>query len=128
MNDENKKLNIETEIERGNESLKAAEILHEKKLYADSISRAYYAAFHYAQAILLTIGIEAKSHPGVLNRFSLHFVKSGRIDPKYARILSKAHKFREESDYSSMFVFTKEDAEQNLKEVKEFIQAVQKQL
>lgn len=124
MNQINKKVNIEIEVARGEESLKAAEVLLAQKLWYDSISRSYYAAFHFVQALLLTLGLEARSHQGLQNLFSLHFVKKGIFETKYAHILSKAQKFREESDYDSASVFTQEDALERLNEVKELIQKI----
>lgn len=124
MNRPNKKLNVEVEINRGNESLKAAETLFRNGLWCDSISRSYYAAFHFVQALLITLGIEAKSHQGMQRLFSLHFVKTGIFEPRYARILSKAQKFREESDYDPASVFTKEDAGERIEEVKDIIEKI----
>lgn len=123
MNAHNKRENIKAEVARGKECLKAADVLLAQSLYADAISRAYYAAFHFATALLLTRGIEVKSHAGLLNRFSLYFIKSRVFDAKFGRMLSKVQKYREESDYSSLFVFTQEDAEQCLGEVKTFTNA-----
>ncbi|MBI4238148.1 MAG: HEPN domain-containing protein [Deltaproteobacteria bacterium] len=123
MNVANKRENIRAEIERGRESFRAAEVLMAQSLYADAISRAYYAAFHAATALLLTRGIEAKSHAGVLNRFSLLFIKPGLFDSSYGRVLSRAQKYREESDYSAAFVFTEHDAQQCITDVQRFLRA-----
>lgn len=109
------------EWQRALESLKAAEVLVEKRLWRDSISRSYYAAFHAVQTLLLSLGLEAKSHSGAQSLFSLHFVKKGLFEPKYARILSKSQKFREESDYDPVSEFTEEDAQERLTEVKALI-------
>lgn len=125
MNTVNRRLNIAIEWEKSKEALRAAEVLLQQKLASDAISRAYYAAFHAGQAVLLTEGLEVKSHEALGRLFSLHFIKTGKFDARYSRILSKAQKYREEADYSSEFVFTQEDAEERLKEVKEFLAGVE---
>lgn len=56
-------------IQRGNDSLKSAEALIDLALILDGLSRAYYAALHYARALLLSIDIIPKSHKGALTLF-----------------------------------------------------------
>lgn len=121
MNDINKKLNISIEWEKAKEAFKEAKVLQGQKLPNGCISRAYYAAFHAGKALLLMEGLETRSHQGLGRLFSLHFVKTGKFDAKFSRILSKAQKYREEADYSSEFVFTMEDANERLKEINEFV-------
>ncbi len=41
--------------------------------YEDSVSRYYYAAFHAAQALLLSEGPKADSHKGLITLFSSFF-------------------------------------------------------
>lgn len=125
MNTANKKLNIAVEWEKSKEVFREAEVLLQQKMAAGALSRAYYAAFHAGKAVLLTEGLEVKSHQALGRLFSLHFVKTGKFDVRYSRILSKAQKYREEADYSSEFVFTQADAEERLKEVKEFLVGVE---
>lgn len=128
MNAANRRLNVKIEWEKAEEALREARVLFEKELPGGAISRAYYAAFHAGKAMLLTEGIEVRSHEALGRLFSLHFVKTKRLDVRYSRILSKAQKFREEADYSSEYTFTPKDAEERLQEVTEFLTTVKKQI
>ena len=128
MNATNKKLSVAIEWEKSKEALKEAEVLLEKKLPSGTISRAYYAAFHAGKALLMTEGLETRSHQGLGKMFSLHFVKTGKFEVTFSRILSKAQKYREEADYSSEFVFTLDDAKERLREVRELISKVESYL
>ena len=65
MTDENKRTNIAAEVARGDDSLESAEILLGAGKLADSVSRAYYAVFHYGRALLLMLGEEPKTHGGL---------------------------------------------------------------
>ena len=62
-------------IEKSHEKLKVAQKLLSGDEYEDAVSRAYYSAFHAAQAALLTEGLSASSHQGLVNLFGLHLVK-----------------------------------------------------
>jgi uncharacterized protein (UPF0332 family) len=66
------------EWNRSRESLRAAQTLTRDGLYADAISRAYYAILHAAKAALHVHDIVAESHPAVRRMFGLHLVKVGR--------------------------------------------------
>jgi len=109
MKDENIKINIQEELERAKEALKSADILFENDLIKDAVSRLYYFTLHYIKALLLTKGLEPKSHEGALKLLSLHFVKEGILEPNVAHIFSKLMKYREEADYNPSYIFTKED-------------------
>ncbi len=46
----------------------------------DAVSRAYYAAFHAAQAVLPTEGQRGETHRGLITLFGLLLVKTGKFD------------------------------------------------
>ena len=109
MKDENIRINIQEELERAKEALKSADILFENDLIKDAMSRLYYFTLHYIKALLLTKGLEPKSHEGALRLLSLHFIKEGILEPNVAHIFSKLMKYIEEADYNPSYIFTKED-------------------
>jgi hypothetical protein len=121
MNTKNKIINIQDEWERANTVLKGAQILASEKMWEDATSRAYYAAFHATQAVLLTEGLQPKSHQGTLHLFNHNFVKKGIIEPEYSQILARAAKYREEADYRHAMVFTEKQTKQTINEVKSFL-------
>ena len=109
MTDENRKENIRAELERATETLSAALLLYENGFISDAIARLYYFILYHVRAILLTKGLEPRSHEGAFRLFGLHFVREGLIDKRAAQIFSKLMKFREEADYNPISMFTKED-------------------
>lgn len=119
MIEENKKKNIDEEMERANEATKAANLLFNNGLLNDAISRLYYFVLYNIRALLLAKGLEPKSHEGALRLFGLHFVKEGIFDPKSSHVFSKLMKYREEADYNPSYVFTKEDFVEFRKEADE---------
>jgi uncharacterized protein (UPF0332 family) len=116
---ENRKLNIQEELFRARESFQAAEILFERKLFSDGASRLYYHVFHLVRALLLTKGLEPKSHQGLLRPLGLHFVKPGFLDPSDSHVVARLMKYREEADYNPSWVFTAEDARQLINEAQQ---------
>ena len=125
MTDDNKRANSAAELARGDESLRAARVLIDAGLLHDAESRLYYAAYHAAVALLLTQGLEARSHSGVANLLGLHFVKTGRLDAGDARLFARLQKYRVEADYSTAFVLTKQALEEDLAACRSFVERVQ---
>jgi uncharacterized protein (UPF0332 family) len=109
VNEENKKANIREEIERASEAMRAAHLLFENGFVRDAVSKIYYSLLYSIRAVLLTEGLEPKSHEGALRLFGLHFVKPGAFEPKDSHIFSKLMKFREEADYNPSYPFAPED-------------------
>jgi uncharacterized protein (UPF0332 family) len=124
VTDENKRVNIAGELTRCDQSLEAARILIEAGLLSDAESRLYYAAYHAAVALLLTQGLEARSHAGVAQMLGLHFVKTDRLDPGDARLFARLQKYRVEADYSTAFVLTKDALEEDLMACRGFVDRV----
>ena len=77
----------------------------------DVASRAYYAAFHAASALLLSENLSFNSHSGVLRAISLHFVKTGRLDKSHGRNLNWLAELRQVGDYGESRRVTLDEAQ-----------------
>ena len=120
MTGDNKASNIREEVIRGEECLRAAEHLLEGGFFNDSVSRAYYAAFHWARAVLLTRGLEPRSHRGVIQLLGLHFVKEGQLGEDAAASLAQLETYRELSDCHTSAVFTEQQARAEINRARAF--------
>lgn len=120
MTIENQKNNIREELARAHEALRAAELLFEKHLLNDGVSRLYYYAFHVVKALLLSKGLEPKSHEGSLQQLGMHFVKTGILLPADSHVFSRLMKYQQEADYNPSYSFTEQDTHQFKKEAIEF--------
>ena len=119
---------IEGYLSRAKEKLKSAKDLFAAQDWSDCVSRAYYCAFHSAQALLLSEGLQASTHQGVLNLFGMYFIKSGKLDKKFARMLKNLKDDRENGDYEVFSTIDEEIAEQTIGEAKEFLKAARQHL
>lgn len=123
MTDDSRRANIMAELRRGGEALAAARVLQQAGLHADAISRAYYAAFHHARALLLQQGVEPLSHGGVERLLHRDLVRTGKLDADVARLLSRLMKYRHDADYTADFAFTATGAAEELQAAESFIAA-----
>ena len=124
MTRENIKININEEIKRATAAIDAAVLLSDKSLFNDAVSRLYYFLLYHIRALLLTKGLEARSHEGALRLFGLHFVKEGLFKTKVSHIFTKLMKYREEADYNPSYEFTKDDFIDLKKETEELARKI----
>ncbi len=77
--------------------------------------------FYAAQALLKSEGIEVVKHSAVESALGYHFAKTGKIDPKYHRMLINARKLREIIDYDIQEETIEPTAMLKLEDGKEFV-------
>ena len=109
MTDENKRENIRVAMDKASKTLSEADLLFNSGFITGAVSRLYYSLLHSVRALLLTKGLEPKSHEGVLRVFGLHFIKGGIFEPKASHIFARLMKYKEEADYNPSYIFTAED-------------------
>ena len=77
-------------LTRATSALNASEALVSRKLFDDAISRSYYAMFYAARALLIRDRVTVGSkHSAVIAAFGREYAKTGKIDPRYIRCLSR---------------------------------------
>lgn len=123
--DRNKSLNGKDYLKSARQKLKSAKVLLETGNYGDSISRSYYAFLDAATAVLIIKDLLPKSHTGVIDLFSLHFIKTNLVETKYIKWFKRIKKDREDADYKHKKEFTKEDTEETYGEAEAFVKMIE---
>ena len=75
---------------------------------------------HYLRALLLSRGLEPKSHPGAVHVFNTHFVRPGLFSASQNRVLAGLQRSRELADYDAAIQFAEPDARAQLAEARSF--------
>lgn len=94
----------------------------------DAISRAYYAMYHTALALLLTKGAAASTHAGLLVMLSKEFVLPGKLEKRYFDMLTEAKELRESGDYEPFYVGSEGESRAVLQDAKTFIAKIKELL
>jgi len=113
---ENKLANIREELTRSEAALASAKLLLDEGYLSDSVSRLYYYVLYHVRALLLTRGLEARTHEGALRLYSLHFIKHGPLPASASHLFTRLMKYREEADYNPSYVFERDEVEAWTKE------------
>ena len=115
-------------VAKAEDSVRAAELLARDGHYGFSVSRAYYAMFYVAEAMLLELGLRFTSHAGVISAFGLHFSKTQKVPAEFHRYLLAAQDGRTEGDYDIYPKLTADDAALAIGRAHEFIQFAERML
>ena len=75
-------------------------------------------------ALLLSEGIEPRTHAGLVSLLGLHFIKAGLLDPDDGRLFARIQRYRVEADYSRSFVVTAAGAREDMVACEGFVERV----
>ncbi len=115
-------------LEKALAKLHSAKILLHHGMYDDAASRAYYAMFHSAKALLSKMGISPKSHEGVVKSFGEHLVKTGILPKALGEKLRRAKDLREKGDYSPYYTTPEDVAKTLVEDAEEFYASIKGKL
>ena len=123
MNEETVKL-----LQKSKHALQVAKELSAKGYVPDASSKIYYAMFYAARALLISDGIDVSKHSAVEAAFGFHYVKPGKIDPQYHKMLIEARKVREIADYGFEDQFSEDEPKLAVSNGESFLSAVKRLL
>jgi uncharacterized protein (UPF0332 family) len=115
-------------MEKAGRKLLVAQELLTHRHFDDAVSRAYYAAFHAAQAALLAEGQQPETHKGVVTLFGLLLVKPGKVDRSCGRTLANLKDSRETGDYEALSFIDEEAAKTAVAAAKTFCDVIENYL
>lgn len=112
-------------LQKARSALEAASRDIEAKAPDQAISRAYYATFHAATAILHEYDTHARTHTGIQHKFYQTFIEPDKLDVNLSRILVALFQSRQEADYTFEAGFTIENARDALKNAIHFVESIE---
>jgi uncharacterized protein (UPF0332 family) len=89
-----------------------------------AMNRCYYAYFYIIRSLLLEKNIRSKTHSGLLSEFGRTFIKTGIIPKEFSHNLAFLFDQRQTADYEPEEEIGKEEIDEALRMVEEFINFV----
>ena len=96
-------------LQRADEDLASAKRNLKDADFRTAINRSYYAIFHALRSVLALDEFDSKKHSGIISEFRKRYVKTGLFDVSISDMIGDAFKIRNESDYSDMYIVSKEE-------------------
>jgi uncharacterized protein (UPF0332 family) len=110
---------------KAQQSLAAAQLLLGNDYTDFAASRAYYAMFYAAEALLEGDGLSFSSHSGVISAFGREFARTKRVPAKFHRYLIEAQNLRTTGDYGQFNAVDQAQASNIVEQSREFLAMVQ---
>lgn len=129
MEAEDIKTLVNLQIEKSHRFLDQANEMYSMRYWDLAANRYYYACYHAVQALFIANGLPAtKKHSGTVTQFSLHFVKSGKVEPTYGSFLARMMQLRQKADYNCAYDISESDLLEQVTLSKEFIKKIEELL
>jgi uncharacterized protein (UPF0332 family) len=107
-------------LRKADRYLDSADLLAASGDYDSAASRAYYAAFFLAEALLDALGQSFSSHRALISAYGQEFAKTGRLDARFHRMLISAFEKRQQADYLPESGLIAADVETLVNDIREF--------
>lgn len=117
MKDDTQKL-----LDKASRAIRASEMLLTEGDADFAASRAYYAMFYIAEALLNEKELHYRKHGGVHAGFGEQYAKTGLLDSKFHRWLLDAFDRRIQSDYGIDALLANDDVVRMIEQAREFLQ------
>jgi len=115
---------IAAHLERAMQSIQAARQLTSGGYNDFAASRAYYAAFYAATAVLLSEGLDLSKHSAVIASIHQRFVKTGKLDIEQGKALNWLFELRGVGDYGGTAHVSRQEVEQAIEAAEKFLEAI----
>lgn len=115
---------VDYRLRRALATLKEVEVVSSAKLWNLTVNRLYYAAYYACTAYLISIGIEASTHAGVIQMVGLHLARENKISKEQNHLLKKLFNMRRTGDYDDMQDWEEEEVMPLIAQTKSFIDTI----
>jgi uncharacterized protein len=115
-------------IESAYKTFQAAKVLAENGFWNSAVNRLYYSVFYAINALLVLNKVQTKSHSATKSQFSMHFIKTGKLDKKYGQLFSQLFDWRQKGDYESIFEYDQDSVNPLFDPVEEMINVIKKEI
>jgi uncharacterized protein (UPF0332 family) len=117
---------IKYRFQRAYKSFDEALIMAKNDRWNAVINRLYYSCYYAVIAVLLKSNIETQTHDGARTQFSLHYIKTGKVDKKFGKLFTKMFDFRQKGDYGDLYDYDEIIVKPLIDEVQNFIKELER--
>ena len=123
---EDRKELIKYRLAQARECIDEVEFQINNRKYKTAINRIYYGMFYSLLAIGLKYQFETSKHSQLIGWFNKSFIRTGKIDKEYGKMINKSYTLRQESDYEPFINYEELEVTGLFDKMKEFIYAIER--
>ncbi|MBQ3631813.1 MAG: HEPN domain-containing protein [Prevotella sp.] len=99
LTDEERRALVTYRMQRARETWAETKIIIEDKLWYAAANRMYYSCFYMTSALLISYGLAASTHAGVIRMLGMHFVMTGIVSKELNSFYVHLFEMRQRGDY-----------------------------
>lgn len=119
---------VKYRLDSARKTVEAAKVLAANHFWNSAVNRLYYAVFYAVNALLVQNEIYTYSHSSIKSQFSLNYIKTGKLDKKFGKLLSELYDWRQKGDYDNLYDYSAESVEPLFEPVEEMINEIEKEI
>ena len=125
MSDEERKALVERRIERAYETWEETKGIVESGYWLAAANRMYYACYYLTTALLVSYGIEANTHTGVIRMLEQNFVSKGLVSKDINRYYGRLFELRQNGDYDDWMMIGEGEIMPLFNEIEDYFNAIE---
>jgi len=126
LNEENRNIIVNLRLQKAKETLTELKANIELGFWRVAANRLYYACYYAATALLIQNSHIARTHAGVINQLSLHFIREGLLNVEYGKLYKTLFELRQTGDYDDFVIVAENDVIPLLEPAEKFIAEIEK--
>jgi len=115
---------IEHRISKAIAAIDEVDFLISNKKLLLAVNRIYYGMFYILSALSLKYDFSTSKHQQLIGWFNKEFVVTGKVEPKYGKIIHNAFSNRSTGDYDDFAEFEEDEVKISFNELKDFIKTI----
>ena len=123
--DEERKAFVERRIERAYETWEETKEIVNSELWLAAANRMYYACYYLTTALLVSHGIDATTHTGVIRMLGMHFVSQGFVSKEMNRYYGRLFELRQNGDYDDWVMVSAGDVMPLFNQMEDYFNAIE---
>jgi len=112
-------------LDNARQTFEDAKIIISNKLWKAAANRLYYACYYAASALIIKLGLEAKTHAGIIRLLGLHVISKNLLKKELGDMYYKLFSLRLRGDYDDWIVVNEDDIIPLLEPAKQFISEIE---
>jgi uncharacterized protein (UPF0332 family) len=112
-------------LKKAQKNLEASRLLADEQHYDIAVSRAYYAMFYTAEALLLDKGLTFPQHEPVMVHFNQLFARQSQAFSPYYQYLLEGYHARLQADYKPLIPIPLTEAHRHIDRANQFLSLAQ---
>ena len=124
LSDEERNALVEYRIERAYATWEETREIISHRLWYAAANRMYYTCYYLTSALLISHGINANSHTGVIRMLGMHFISKGLLSHDMGHLYSRLFEMRQTGDYDDWITLDTNDIVPLSEQIEDYFNAV----